>query len=50
MLLELYQTWTWTVKVLLKVRLWWFGAVLQYSGKYVLVLLSIDAIRRTIYH
>ena len=33
-----------------KVRLRWFGAVLRYSGKYVLVLLSIDARRRTVYH
>ena len=37
-------------KVVLKVRLRWFGAVLRCSGKYVLVFLSIDAIRRTIYH
>ena len=34
----------------LKVRLRWFEAVLQGSGKFIPFLLSIDALRRTIYH
>ena len=33
-----------------KVRLWWFGAVLQGSCKFVLFLLSINTLRRTIFH
>ena len=38
------------MKLRFKVRLRWFGAVLQCSCKFVLFLLSINTLRRTIYH